>query len=179
MSLHEVLSYVNKLFIPLLLLVIPTVAYFRRVSLVTTFVEGAKGSIPVVLSLFPYLVAMWVAIFVFRESGAFSLLTRFFAPLLELFHIPRDIFPLGLLRSLSGSGGNAFVGSIFREHGPDSFIGNLASVMQVSTETTLYVVATYFGAIGVRRIRYALAVGLLSDVVGLVAAVAICHWWFR
>ncbi|WP_149454377.1 spore maturation protein [Pasteuria penetrans] len=174
----EVLSNLSRIFVPFLLLFIPIIAYLRRIPLMTVFVEGAEQAFPMVLSLLPHLVAMMVAIAVFRESGALTLLVDFFVPLLEFVSIPKEVFPLGFLRSLSGTGSLAFVEDLLRHHGPDSFIGNLASTIQGSTDTTLYILAVYFGSIGIRKARYALIVGLLADTVGFLASVLICHRWF-
>ena len=113
---------------------------------------------------------MMVGIHVFRESGAMDMIIALFVPLLSLFNFPEEAVPLALMRPISGAGSLALTSDMIREFGADSFLGRLASTMQGSTDTTLYVLTVYFGAVGIRNSRYALKVGFLADAVGLIAA---------
>ncbi len=143
----------------------------RRVRVYDSFVAGATDGFSTAVSLIPQLVAMMVAVNVFRASGALSLLIHGLAPLLDRLRFPGELLPLALLRPISGSGSLALVTDLFKHAGPDSFVGRAASVMQGSTDTTLYVLTVYFGSVGVRRPRYAVKVGLLSDLASVIASV--------
>ncbi len=150
----------------------------RRVAVFDEFVEGAKDGALISLRLFPFILAMLMAVNVLSSSGLLNSLVEQVGGLVELFGIPREIAPLALLRPLTGSGSLALTADILRAHGPDSFLGLLASTVQGGTDTTLYVVTVYFGAVGVRRIRHSLLTGLLADVAGLAFAVIVCRHLF-
>lgn len=160
--------------IPVLLVLIPLYGISKKVPVYESFVEGAKDGFDTAVKIIPHLVGMMVAIGVFRASGAMDLLIGWLRPALEYVGVPGEVLPLAILRPITGSGSLAFTADLIGEHGPDSMIGRIASTIQGSTDTTLYVLTVYFGAVGVRNGRYALKVGLFSDVVGFVAAVAVC-----
>ena len=145
----------------------------RRVRVYESFVEGAKDGFQVALRIIPYLVAILVAVGMFRASGAMEMLIRPLSLLTEPLGLPAEALPMALLRPLSGSGAYGIVASIINDKaiGPDSYAGYLVSTLQGSTETTFYVLAVYFGAIQVRRIRHALVAGLSADVAGVIGAV--------
>ncbi|MFQ5765372.1 MAG: nucleoside recognition domain-containing protein, partial [Rhodospirillales bacterium] len=147
----------------------------RRVNVYEAFVEGAKGGFQVALRIIPYLVAILVAVAMFRASGAMDLLIEPLGAVTGLVGLPADALPMALLRPLSGSGAYGVLASIIQDPaiGPDSYTGYLVSTFQGSTETTFYVLAVYFGAVGVRRIRHALVAGLSADVAGIAGAVVI------
>jgi spore maturation protein SpmA len=161
--------------LPLLVAVVAVWGLARGVPVYARAVEGGREAFDVTLRILPYLVAMLVATGMLRASGAFDLLMAGMAPLAALLHIPPEAVPMGLLRSLSGSGGRGFAVELMRLHGPDSFLGNLASVIQGSTETTFYVIAVYFGAVRVRAGRHTLAACLVADAVGVLASVWACR----
>lgn len=161
--------------LPALLAGILSVALVRRVSVYEAFVEGAKEGFGTAVAIIPHVVAMMVAISLFRASGALDLLVSLFRPLTELLRVPEEIVPLAFLRPLTGSGALAYMVDLFQAHGPDSLIGRMASTIQGSTDTTFYVLAVYFGAVGITRVRYALTVGLLADLAGIAAAIWITN----
>lgn len=148
----------------------------RRVRIYESFVEGAKDGFQVALRIIPYLVAILVAVGMFRASGAMELLIAPLGAVTELVGLPADALPMAILRPLSGSGAYGILASIIQDPavGPDSYTGYLVSTFQGSTETTFYVLAVYFGAVQIRRVRHALAAALTADFVGIVAAVVIC-----
>lgn len=153
---------------------IPVYAFMKKVPVYESFVDGAKDGFSTAIGIIPHLVGMMVAISVFRASGALEFFVGWMGPLLEKLHVPAEILPLGILRPLTGTGSLAFTTDLIKTYGPDSMIGRIASTVQGSTDTTLYVLTVYFGAVGIRNGRYALKVGLFSDVVGFVAAIAVC-----
>ena len=164
--------------IPVLLVAIPFAALLRGVKVYDVFIEGAKEGFEVAVRIIPFLVGILVAIGMFRGSGAMDLLTASLQPIAESTGFPAELLPLAILRSLSGSGSLAFATDLVKTHGPDSLIGRMAATMYGSSETTFYVLAVYFGAVGVRRTRHAVAAGLVGDAVAAIAAVLVCAWMF-
>jgi len=153
----------------------------RKVALYETFVEGAKDGFKVAVSIIPYLVAMLVAIGVFRASGTLDVLLdggRTLAGWLGLDARFIDGLPTALMKPLSGSGARGMMIATMEASGADSFAGRLASVIQGSTETTFYVLAVYFGSVGIRKTRHAVACGLAADAAGIVAAILVCYLFF-
>jgi spore maturation protein SpmA len=148
----------------------------RGVRVYEVFVDGAKDGFQVAIRIIPYLVAILVAVGMFRTSGAMELLIQPLSTVTELIGLPAEALPMALLRPLSGSGAYGILASILSDPatGPDTYVGFLVSTFQGSTETTFYVLAVYFGAVNIRRIRHALAAGLTADIAGVAAAVAIC-----
>jgi spore maturation protein SpmA len=152
----------------------------RRVAVYETFVDGARDGFQVAVRIIPYLVAILVAVGMLRASGALDMAVRAIAPVTTLVGLPGEALPMALLRPLSGSGAYGLLASIIKDPsiGPDSYVGYLVSTIQGSTETTFYVLAVYFGAVQIRRIRHALAVGLTADVAGVAGAVIACSVLF-
>ncbi|WP_026689431.1 spore maturation protein [Alteribacter aurantiacus] len=167
------ITYLSLWIIPLLIAFILVVATIKKVPTYETFVEGAKEGVSMAFSVIPYLVGMLVAISVFRESGAMDFFIDLLRPALAAVGIPADIVPLAMIRPLSGTGALGMTSDLIATHGPDSFIGRLASTMQGSTDTTFYVLTVYFGAVGIKKMGDALKVGLLADVIGILAAITV------
>jgi len=149
-----------------------------RLEIYTSFIDGAKDGFNVALKIIPYLVAILVAVGMFRASGALSLLTSLISPLSEPLGLPAEVLPMALLRPLSGSGAFGYMTELVNTAGPDTYVGYLVSTMQGSTETTFYVVAVYFGAVQVSRLRHTIPAALTADLTGVVAAVVICLFLF-
>jgi spore maturation protein B len=169
------LDWLSIAVIPLMLLVFIGMAEFKKVKVYEKFVEGAKEGFEVGVKIIPYLVAMLVAIAMFRASGALDILTFVLKPFTDLIGMPSEVLPMALMRPLSGSGSLGVMTELMKTHGADSLIGFMSSTMFGSTETTFYVVAVYFGAVGIQKTRYALPAGLLADAAGLIAATLICR----
>ncbi len=150
----------------------------RGVRVYESLVEGAREGFRVAVRIIPYMVAIIVAVAMFKASGAMELLKQTVGQVTGALGMPAEVLPMAIIRPLSGNGAFGYMSSIFTQYGPDSFVGQMVSVMQGSTETTLYVLAVYFGAVRVYRVRHALAAGLLADLAGIVAAVALCHFFF-
>jgi len=175
---YQLVSLISLWAIPLMISFILIYGWHRKVPVYETFVEGARGGLVTTIKIMPHLVAMMVAISLFRESGALELLLKVLEPILRLIHVPAEIVPLALLRPLSGTGSLAIATDIIAQYGPDSLIGKLAATMQGSTDTTLYVLTVYFGAVGIRNGMYALKVGLWSDFIGVVASLLVVYLVF-
>ncbi|MBW1785994.1 MAG: spore maturation protein [Deltaproteobacteria bacterium] len=152
----------------------------RRVRIYEVFVEGAKEGFQVAIKIIPYLVAILVAVGMFRASGALDAMVSVLGPLTGAVGLPAEALPMALLRPLSGSGAYGILASIINDPaiGPDSYTGFLVSTFQGSTETTFYVLAVYFGAVQVRRVRHTMAAALTADLAGITGAVAICLYLY-
>jgi spore maturation protein B len=164
--------------VPVLLVGITLAGMLRRVKVYDVFIEGAKEGFEVGVKIIPFLVGILVAIGMFRASGAMELLLGGLRPVATATGFPADLIPLAILRSLSGSGSLALTTDIIRTQGPDSLLARMAATMYGSTETTFYVLAVYFGAIGVRRTRHAVPAALIGDLVAAIATVGVCMWLF-
>jgi spore maturation protein SpmA len=156
-------------------------AVIKKVNAYDAFIDGAKEGFATAITIIPYLVAMLVAIGVFRASGALDLIAEGLRSLVLSFNIDDrfiDALPTALMKPFSGSGARAMMIDTMQVHGADSFAGRLASIVQGSTETTFYVLAVYFGSVGIKKIRHAAACGLAADAAGIFAAIAIAYWFF-
>ena len=167
------LSAISTWIIPSFLLIVLITAYMKKIPSYELFVEGGKEGVKLAFSLLPFLVGMLVDISILRSSGALDAFIQLISPLLMKAGIPPDIIPLALVRPISGNAALGVMTEIISTHGPDSFIGILASTIQGSTDTTLYILTVYFGAVGIKRMGYALKVGLLADLVGIIVSVII------
>jgi spore maturation protein B len=163
---------------PVLLVAIPLAGMVRGVKVYDVFIEGAREGFDVAVKIIPFLVGILVAIGMFRGSGAMDLLLALLRPIVAPIGFPPELVPLAILRSLSGSGSLALTTDLIKTHGPDSLLGRMAATMYGSSETTFYVLAVYFGAVGVKRTRHAVPAALLADLAAAIAAVAVCAWMF-
>jgi spore maturation protein B len=177
--IRATLNAISLWAIPVLLVGIPLVGMIRGIKVYDVFIEGAKEGFQVAVRIIPFLVGILVAIGMFRASGAMDMLTNGLRPLLRATQFPPEIFPLVILRTLSGSGSLAVATDIIKQFGPDSYIGRTAATIYGGSETTFYVLAVYFGAVGVKRTRHAIPSALTGDLVAAIVAVAICSWMFR
>ncbi|MDP2180931.1 nucleoside recognition domain-containing protein [Methylicorpusculum sp.] len=156
-------------------------ALYRRVDVYSAFIEGAKEGFQIAVGIIPYLVAMLVAIGVFRASGALEWIAdgvKFVVRLWALDDRFVDALPTGLIKPFSGSGSRAMMIDTMQTLGADSFAGRLSCIVQGSTETTFYVLAVYFGAVGIKHIRHAAACGIIADFAGLLASIFVAYWFF-
>lgn len=174
----KLLNIISLWALPVLLAGVLTIGIFKKVPIYEEFTKGAKDGFKVAVNIIPYLVAIIVGISMFRASGAVENIAMLLAPVLSKFNIPADTLPLMIVRSLSGSAALGVFSDIANNLGPDSYATKLAAVMVGSSETTFYVLAVYFGAVGISKIRYALIVGLLADLIGIISAVLVCNWLF-
>jgi len=164
--------------IPLIVFSIVVIAAIRKVKVYEEFVEGAKDGFTTAVRIIPYLVAMLVAIGMFRASGSMDILTKAISPVTDALGFPSELMPLAIIRNLSGSGSLGLMTDIMKNHGPDSFLGRLSGALMGSHETTFYVLAVYFGSVGIRRTRHAPLAGIFSDVVALIMSVILVKWMF-
>jgi spore maturation protein SpmA len=155
---------------------------YKKVSVFDAFIEGAKNGFDLIVKIIPYLVAMLVAIRVFRDSGAMGYIINGFSYLIQLTGINTEFIgalPVAIMKPLSGSGARGMMLDIFQNQGPDSFVGKLASIFQGSADTTFYIIALYFGSVGIKKIRYALWAGIFADIIGVIIAILIGYTFFK
>ncbi|MFP3387931.1 spore maturation protein [uncultured Brevibacillus sp.] len=176
--MYQWVSLLSLWAIPVMIAFVLLYGWSKRVPVYETFVEGAKGGLTTTIRILPHLIAMMVAVTMFRESGALELLLSAIRPALDAIHFPEEIVPLALLRPMTGTGSLAIATDLIAQYGPDSFLGRLAATMQGSTDTTLYVLTVYFGAVGIRNSAYALKVGLWSDLAGVIFSLIIVSYVF-
>jgi spore maturation protein SpmA/spore maturation protein SpmB len=157
-------------------------ALVRKVNIFDTFIEGAKVGFETSVKIIPYLVGMLVAISAFRNAGAMGYLIDGFKWVISLMGVNTDFtdaLPVALMRPLSGSGARALMIDSMKQFGPDSFIGRLVCIFQGSTDTTFYIVALYFGSVGIKNTRYAIVAGLIADFVGVIAGILLGYLFFH
>jgi spore maturation protein B len=169
----EFVSLISLWFIPILIGFILLYGTIKQVPTYESFVEGGKEGIKIAVSIIPFLVGMMVAISVFRASGALDFLMIWIRPFVEKIGVPAEIVPLAIIRPISGTAALGMTSDIMAAYGADSFIGRLAATIQGSTDTTFYVLTVYFGAVGIRKMGDAVKVGLLADLVGIIAAIIV------
>jgi spore maturation protein B len=170
-TLLGAVTVVSVFAIPGFVLFVVVYGALKKVKVYEAFVEGAKEGFNVAVRIIPYLVAMLVAIGVFRHGGAMEILTAVLSPVTSLIGMPAEALPMALMRPLSGSGALGVMSEIIKTHGPDSFIGRLVAVMMGSHETTFYVLAVYFGSVAVSRARHAVPAGVVADIASVLASV--------
>lgn len=175
---HSVMNFISLWALPAIIIIILTMGLIKKVPIYEVFTEGAKEGFKVSVNIIPYLVAIIVAISMLRASGIIELTGAALSPLLTHFNIQADIIPVMVVRSLSGSAALGIFSDIANSLGPDNYATTLAAVMVGSSETTFYVLAVYFGAVGIKKLRYALLVGLLADLTGILAAITVCNLMF-
>lgn len=174
----EVLNTVSAWILPVIIIIILLYGALKKVPLYETFTQGAKEGFWVSVKILPYLVAIIVAVSMFRASGALDFLYSIFKTPLEALKIPSDALSLMITRSLSGSATLGLFGEIVNTHGADSYISKLCAIITGSSETTFYVIAVYFGTVGITKLRHALLVGILADVFGIICAICVSRLFF-
>lgn len=172
------LSIISQYILPTLILAILIFGFIKKIPIYEEFIDGAKDGFKVSITIIPYLVALIVAITMFRASGALDFLTQVFSPLLQKLSIPADIIPIMFTRSLSGSATLGLFSEIANNYGAENFLTKLAAIMVGSSETTFYVLSVYFGAVGIKKFKYAILTGIIADITGIVLAILVARLFF-
>jgi len=170
---------ISNLILPLIVLIIIFYGVKKNVNVYDTFTEGAKESFDMTLKLFPTMLAMILGVNIFVKSGVLNFILNLLTPLLKIIQIPKEIIPLAILRPISGGSGIALLQTIIETYGPENIISKMSSVIQGSTDTTLYIITLYFGSIGIKKTKYALKAGLLADLIGIISAIIITKIMFN
>ena len=171
---HSVMNFISLWALPFIIILILTMGLIKKVPIYEVFTDGAKEGFKVSVNIIPYLVAIIVAISMLRSSGIIELTGEIFAPVLAHFNVPADIIPIMIVRPLSGSAALGIFSDIAHTLGAENYATTLSAVMVGSSETTFYILAVYFGAVGIKKLRYALLVGLLADAVSMIVAITVC-----
>jgi len=172
------MNYFSNLVLPLFIFIIIVYAFFKKCDIFSEFITGARQGAISTFNILPSLIALMVAIGMFKASGALDVVISFLRPVTTFLHIPDEIVPLAVLRPLSGSGSLSVFQSILKENGPDSFIGRAASIIQGSAETTFYTIAVYYGSLKISKARHTAFCSLIGDVTGLLAGLWVTRLFF-
>lgn len=164
-------QYLTKSIIPIIVIIIITYGMFKGRKVYEWFIEGAKDGLQVCLNIFPYLLAMIIAVNIFREAKLLDILNNMIAPIGGLIGLPKEVIPLVLVKPLSGSGAVGILTDILKTYGPDTNIGLISSVIMGTTETIFYTITVYFGAVQIKKIRHTLWAAILADITAIIAAV--------
>lgn len=163
---------------PLMVVGVIGYSFYKKVNIYDSFIKGAKEGVDMTFNLFPYLLAMIFGINIIIKSNAINDFLALLKPLFDLLKVPLEIIPMAIMRPISGTATLALMNDIFTNYGVDSFLGRLASTIQGSTDTTIYILTLYFGFVGIKKIRYAMWVGLLADLIGVVASIIVVNLFF-
>ena len=170
---------ISNYVIPFLVLIVILYGIYKKVDIYNVFIEGSKESFELVYKMFPCFLAMVFGINIFLKSGFLDYLNQFISPILNFLKVPLPIFPMIIMRPISGSSSLIILSNILSNYGPDSFIGVLASVLQGSTDTTFYILTLYFGSVGIKKIKYSLIAGLLADICAIFVSIFIVNLFFN
>lgn len=162
---------ISDLILPLIILTIVSFGLYKKIDIYDTFCNGIKEGIKTTLQIFPSILAMLVAINILLKSNLISDLTNILKPILSFIKFPVEILPLSLLKPISGSSSLIVMNELLKTYGPDSYIGRISSVIQGSTDTTIYILSLYFTSIGIKKTKYALKVGLIADLLTIIIAI--------
>lgn len=172
------MEMISKIILPIFIIIIVFYGVKKKINVYDTFLEGAKEGLMTTFSIFPAVIAMIFAINIFLDSNVLGFIIKLLSPMIGNITIPIEIIPMAVLRPISGTASLAIMNDIFKSFGPDSYIGRLASVLQGCTDTTVYVIALYFGTVKITKIRHALWGGLFADLVGIVSAIILTNLFF-
>jgi spore maturation protein B len=163
---------------PLMIVAVISYAFSKKINIYESFIKGAKEGLEMTFNLFPYLLAMIFSINIIIKSNAINDFLGLLKPLFDVLKVPIEIIPMAIMRPISGTATLALMNDIFTQYGVDSFLGRLASTIQGSTDTTIYILTLYFGFVGIKKIRYAMWVGLAADLIGVIASIIVVNLAF-
>ena len=171
----QFVNYVSSLAMPSIILIIVVYGIVEKIKIFDVFLEGAKDGIEIVISIFPTLIGLFVAIGALRSSGILDFIISIVSPILNKISFPTEIMPLALIRPISGSSAIAVATDIMKNYGVDSKFGLMAAVIMGSTETTFYTIAVYTASVGIKKTRFVLVASLIADFVGIFVSVVVCN----
>ncbi len=171
----QFLNFVSNLAMPLIILIIVIYGLKEKRKVFDDFLDGAKEGIGIVLSIFPTLIGLFVAIGALRSSGILDIIIRILNPILSMINFPTELMPLAMLRPISGSSSIAIATDIMANYGTDTELGMMASVIMGSTETTLYTIAVYTSCVKIKKTRFILLAALTADIIGIITSVVVCR----
>ena len=169
---------IANIILPFIVLIIVGYGIYKQVAVFDVFLEGIKEGLTMTIQIFPTIIAMIISVNIFLKSNILELVINFLNPLFIFLKFPKEILPLAVLRPISGSSSLIILDNILKNYGADSFIGRVASVIQGSTDTTIYILGLYYGSIGVKKIKYSLLVGLMADISCIIIALIVVNILF-
>lgn len=172
------LEIISLSIVPFMVLIILVHGYIKGIDLYNTFIEGAMEGFKTAIKIMPYLIAIFIAIGIFRASTALDIFTSLLEPIIGLVGVPKEVLPLVIIRPLSGSGALGVVRDIIANYGPDSYPGVIASIMMGSSETIFYTLSIYFGSIGVKDYKHTLKAALLAYVISIFTTILVCNYFY-
>ena len=170
-----IINYISSIAVPITIFLIIIYGFLEKKNVFDIFLNGAKEGMEVVIKIFPTLIGLFLAINLLRSSGIIDMIINMLTPILNILKFPKEIMPLAMLRPISGSASMAVAVDIMQKYGVDSIIGLITSIIMGSTETTLYTIAVYTSAVGIKKTRFVLVAALIADIVGMLFAVVICN----
>ena len=171
----KLMSFISNLAMPVIILIVVVYGISKKNKIFDDFLDGAKEGLEIVLSIFPTLIGLFVAIGALKSSGILNIIINFLLPVLNVVNFPAEIMPLAILRPISGSSSIAIATDIMKTYGVDSNLGMIASTIMGSTETTLYTIAIYTSSLKIKKTRFVLVAALIADIVGIVTSVVVCR----
>lgn len=169
---------IANIILPFIVLIIVGYGIYKQVAVFDVFLDGVKEGLTMTIQIFPTIIAMIISVNIFLKSNILELVINFLNPLFNFLKFPKEILPLAVLRPISGSSSLIILDNILKTYGVDSFIGRVASVIQGSTDTTIYILGLYYGSIGVKKIKYSLLVGLMADISCIIIALIVVNILF-
>jgi len=168
----------NKYILPIVILLIVLYGIMKKTNVYESFIKGSKEGMEIGIGIFPSLLAIIFSSRILIESGFIDFLLKLIGPILEIIKFPKEVFPMAVIRPISGNASLALMIDVFSKYGVDTYLGKVASILQGCTDTTLYVLSLYFGTVGIKKIKYSFFVGLLVDVIGILASIIITNIMF-
>ena len=163
----------TNLIIPIIVLIIIIYGFYKNIDIYSSFLNGVKEGMHMIVKIFPTIFTMMIAVQVLINSNIIKDFTKLLEPILTIIHFPSELFSLAILRPISGTSSLVVMNDLLKVYGPDSYIGRVASMIQGSTDTTIYILGLYFGTIGIKKSKYALIVGLLADLSAIILSLVI------
>ena len=167
-----------NLIIPIVVITIIIYGLYQKVEIYEAFLEGVKEGLSMALKIFPTMFAMVIAIDVLVKSNIINDIVTIIEPILNILHFPKELLSLSIMRPISGTSSLILMNDIFKTYGPDSYLGKIASIIQGSTDTTIYILGLYFSSIGIKKIKYSLILGLLADLFAIIFSIIIVNLLF-
>ena len=165
--------------IPIIVMIIIIYGYYKKINIYESFIDGVKEGIKICYNLFPTIFALIISINILIKSNIINDFTNMLIPIFTILRFPKELFIISILRPISGSSSLIVLNEILKVNGPDSLIGRIASVIQGSTDTTIYIISLYFSSVGIKKIKYSLIVGLLADLACIIISIIIVNIYFR
>lgn len=169
---------ISKIILPIIVLIILGYGIYKKVDIYNLFIDGVKEGLSLSINIFPTIFTMSLAINILIKSNCLNYIINFISPLVNMINIPKEILPISILRPISGSSALVLLNELLKVYSPDSFIGRVGSLIQGSTDTTIYIIGLYFGSIGIKKIKHSLFVGLLSDFISVILSILVVKLLF-